>query len=97
MSTSVDHAMQPAPFFHEPSGAVRFWVATDDGSFTGATISKDTLHYRFKADVSGVDAVAVYTAHREEIDAAVRRRIARGSIEPVVLREADVAAALDQP
>jgi len=37
--------------------------------------------------------VAIYAAHRVEIDAAVRRRIARGSIEPVMLREADVAAA----
>jgi hypothetical protein len=85
--------MQPAAFFHEPSGAVRFWVATDDGSFTGASISKETLHYRFKADISGANAVAIYAAHRVEIDAAVRRRIARGSIEPVMLREADVAAA----
>ena len=93
MNANVDPPMQPAAFFHEPSGAVRFWVAADDGSFTGASISKETLHYRFKADVSGVNAVAVYTAHRVEIDAAVRRRIARGSIEPVMLREADVAAA----
>jgi hypothetical protein len=93
MNANVDHPMQPAAFFHEPSGAVRFWVPTDDGSFTGASISKETLHYRFKADLSGANAVAIYAAHRVEIGAAVRRRIARGSIEPVMLREADVAAA----
>ena len=89
--------MQPAPFFHDPSGAVRFWVATDNGNFVGATISKATLHFRFKADMSGADAVAIYTAHREEIDAAVRRRISSGSIEPVMLREFDVTAARGRP
>ena len=97
MNPTADHAMQPAPFFHEPSGAVRFWVAGDDGSFTGASITKETLHYRFKADRSGNDAMAIYTLHRQEIDAAVRRRIARGSIEPVMLREVDVAADPDRP
>ena len=69
---------------------MRFWAAMDDGSFVGATISKSTLHYRFGAKSSGEDAVATYTAHREEIDAAVRRRVAKGSIEPVMLREADL-------
>ncbi len=85
--------MPPSPFFHDDSGAVRFWVLTDSGSYVGATISKQTLHFRFRADLSGSDALATYTAHREEIDAAVRRRVARGSIEPVMLRESDVAAA----
>ena len=84
--------MLPPPFFHEPSGAVRFWVLVDDGAFVGATISKETLHYRFRADLSGADAVTTYTTHRAEIDAAVLRRVARGSIEPVMLREFDVAA-----
>ena len=82
--------MQPDPFFHEPSGALRFWVAMDDGNFVGASISKAALHFRFKANMDGADAVAVYIAHREEIDAAVRRRLSSGSIEPVMLREFDV-------
>ena len=82
--------MQPSAFFHDPSDAVRFWVPTEDGGFVGASISKATLHFRFKADVSGADALAIYTIHREEIDAAVRRRIAGGSLEPVMLREFDV-------
>lgn len=81
----------PSAFFHNESGAVRFWVATDNGSCVGATISKETLHYRFQGDLSGANAVTTYTAHRVEIDAAVRRRVARGSIEPVMLREADLA------
>lgn len=85
-------AMAPAPYFHDDSGAWRFWVLAADGQFVGATISKQTLHHRFKAAIDGSDAATVYAAHREFIDAAVRRRIAGGSIEPVMLREGDVAA-----
>ena len=84
--------MPPTPFLHDESGAVRFWVVCDDGQSIGASISKATLHYRFKAELSGADAVATYLAHQDEIDAAVRRRLAAGSREPVLLREVDVAA-----
>ncbi len=83
--------MQPEPFFHEASGTVRFWVLAENGQFVGASISQATLHFRFRADVNGANALGAYAAHRDEIDAAVRRRIAAGSIEPVMLREADVA------
>lgn len=79
----------PAPFFHEDSGAVRFWVRTHHGTFVGASIRKDVLHFRFRAVTDGADALSVYAAHRREIDAAVLRRIADGSIEPVILREAN--------
>ena len=71
---------------------MRFWARMDDGTFVGATISKATLHFRFGADINGNNAVATYTAHRDVIDAAVRRRVAKGSIEPVMLREFDVPA-----
>ena len=64
--------MQPVPFFHDPSGAVRFRVAADDGEFVGASVAKATPHFRFEADMGGADAVAVYRVHREEIDAATR-------------------------
>ena len=37
----------PSPFFHEDSGAVRFWVQVGD-AFVGATIGKVTLHYRYE-------------------------------------------------
>lgn len=83
--------MQHPPFFHDESGTVRFWVQTEAGSLVGATISKETLHYRFRSQLDGSDAVATYTAHRDTIDAAVRRRVAAGSLEPVMLREFDVA------
>lgn len=82
------------PFFHLESGALRFWVDVGGGTLVGASISTRALHYRLHGDLSGSDAVAVYLAHREEIDAAVRRRFAAGSLEPVMLREADLPATL---
>lgn len=94
---SVDAASEPAPgdgppeaFFHEDSGAVRFWVRTHLGGYVGAIVRKEILHVRYRAAVDGSDALAVYAAHRREIDAAVLRRIAEGSIEPVLLREANL-------
>lgn len=89
----MSDALPPAPHFHQESGALRFWVAVDDGRFIGASISAQTLHYRFKGELSGADAVLTYEAHRAAIDAAVQRRVAGGSIEPVMLREYDVGAA----
>jgi hypothetical protein len=77
------------PFFHSDSGAVRFWV-TVDGLLVGASIGKETLHYRYHANETNDDPLATYLANAAEIDAAVRRRVAGGSIEPVMLREPDV-------
>jgi len=82
----------PAAYYHELSGAVRFWVLIDDGSIVGASINKQTLHYSLGADFDGANALQTYTANGELIDAAVRRRVAGGSIEPVMLREYDVPA-----
>ena len=84
--------MSQQPFFHEASGSVRFWVEVE-GTFVGAIISKETLHYRYHAQASNDDPLTTYTAHSEEIDAAVRRRVASGAIEPVMIRESDVRPA----
>ena len=81
--------MSQPPFFHEPSAAVRFWVLVD-GNLVGASISSQTLHYRFRPDAQGEDPLETYKAHAQDIDAAVRRRVAQGAIEPVMLREFDV-------
>jgi hypothetical protein len=83
--------MPPSPHFHTDSGAVRFWVSVD-GAFVGASISKATLHYRFQPGAQDDDPLATYTAHAQVIDDAVRRRVAAGSIEPVMLREVDLRA-----
>ena len=85
---SVDAAVQ-APFFHSDSSCVRFWVVVD-GQQVGAMISRDTLHYAFRPQAQGEDPLATYRACSKEIDAAVQRRVAKGSIEPVIVREFDL-------
>lgn len=82
--------MLPAAFFHEGTGAVRFWVLNEAGEAMGAIISQQTLRYRFKGKDDGSDALVTYAAHREEIDQAALRRYASGSREPVMLREYDL-------
>jgi hypothetical protein len=89
---TLDHTSLPPPHYHDGSGAVRFWVSSE-GGFIGASISKATLHYGFHAEVNAANALTTYMAHRVAIDAAVRRRIDQGSIEPVMLREADLKPA----
>ena len=81
--------MTQSAFFHEDSGAVRFWVQVGE-VLVGATISKATLHYRYEPQRTDDDALTTYRAHANEIDAAVRRRVAEGSREPVMLRDWDV-------
>jgi hypothetical protein len=80
------------PYYHADSEAVRFWVTMDDGASVGASIGTRTLRYRFNADVNEANALSIYIAHRDAIDAAVRRRVASGSIEPVMVREHDLPA-----
>lgn len=84
------NASTALPFFHEASGAVRFWVLVKDLP-VGASIARETLHYRYQPDRSDDDPLATYHQHAEALAEAVRRRVAGGSIEPVMLRERDLA------
>ncbi|GCL61477.1 DUF1488 family protein [Pseudaquabacterium pictum] len=80
---------QPA-FWHDDSGSVRFWVMVD-GNAVGASVSRQTLHHRFMPGRTDDDQpLATYTAHADLLHDAVRRRVATGSIEPVMLREHDL-------
>jgi hypothetical protein len=85
--------MSQEPFFHDTSGTVRFWVLVDD-LLVGASIGKETLHYRYKPHMHDDDPLATYLQNAAEIHAAVKRRVAAGSREPVMLRDPDVRAAL---
>lgn len=84
--------MPQDPFFHEASGTVRFWVLIDTLP-VGASIGKETLHYRYQPNRTDDEPLATYITNATEIDAAVRRRVANGSVEPVMLRDGDVRAA----
>lgn len=79
----------PQPFFHVDSDAVRFWVDVD-GHCIGATVSRQTLHYRFRPERRDEDPLTTFNHHAAEIEVAVRQRVHQGSIEPVMLRENDL-------
>jgi hypothetical protein len=85
-----DEAVLPSPWFHTDSGGLRFWVALPDGPPMGAVLSARLLQLLYEASPDGSDAVAVYESNRRVIDAAVVRRAAAGSLEPVMLREYDL-------
>ncbi|HSI52588.1 MAG: DUF1488 family protein [Ramlibacter sp.] len=78
-----------APFFHDASATVRFWIVVD-GTPLGASVGSQALHHRFRPNAQGDDPLETYLAHATEIEAAVRRRLAQGSREPVMLREPDL-------
>ena len=78
------------PTFHQDSESLRFWVSLPSGARIGATLPRRVLFQRYGARADGSDAVTIYEAHRAAIDAAVVRRVAAGSIEPVMLREYDL-------
>ncbi|RZL89083.1 MAG: hypothetical protein EOP82_21065 [Variovorax sp.] len=81
--------MSNPPFFHESSGSVHFWVVID-GQPVGASIGKETLHYRYRPTATDDIPLDTYELHAKEIDAAVRRRVLGGSVEPVMVREFDL-------
>jgi hypothetical protein len=83
-------AALPAPWFHADSGALRFWVELPEGPPMGAVLSARLLQMLYQGHADGSDAIAIYESNRRVIDAAVMRRAAAGSLEPVMLREHDL-------
>lgn len=79
----------PAAFLHEASGTVRFWIQAAGGPLA-ASVSREALHYRFRPSEVGDDPLETFGRHAPEIEAAVRRRVAEGAREPVMLREYDL-------
>jgi len=77
------------PFFHDASGTVRFWVDVN-GNVMGASVSREALHHRYKPTAQGEDPLETFRQNTADIEAAVRRRAAAGSREPIMLREYDL-------
>lgn len=92
MSDVITEPALPQAYFDDANGVVYLWVRTAAGLPMGAMLRTRVMHFRFGAAASGVDALKTYQHHRAEIEAAVLRRIASGSLEPVLLREADFGA-----
>lgn len=82
--------MPPDPYFHPDSESVRFWV-TIEKLPVGASVGQRVLHYSFRAGCTDGDPLQTYRAHAQTLADAVRRRVAAGAIEPVMLRESDLA------
>ena len=79
---------EPA-FLHEASGTVRFWVMVD-GKPMAASVGLHALHYQFSPGTRDEDPLETYRTHAQVIAAAVLRRVASGSREPIMLREFDL-------
>jgi hypothetical protein len=90
---TVQQSMSYPPYLDEPSSTVRFCVLVD-GNPLRASIGTAALHYRFRPTATGEDPLETFRANEREIEAAVLRRLAGGSLEPVMLREFDVRQAL---
>ena len=78
-----------SPFFSERSAAVLFWVPIA-GIAVGASVSRETLHRLFAPDAADDDPLVTFRSHHERLEDAVRRRVANGSIEPVMIAEHDL-------
>jgi hypothetical protein len=82
----------PSALFHEASRTVRFWIRVE-GRLVGASIGSEALHYHYRPEAHGEDPLETYRAHAGEMESAVRRRVAGGSLQPVMLREHDLRSA----
>jgi hypothetical protein len=71
------------------AGSARFEVRVADHSVT-AFISESAWRARFGDGCSDSGFLETVRGHRELLEAAVTRRVAAGSREPVVLRSTDL-------
>ncbi|WP_431257744.1 DUF1488 family protein [Roseateles chitinivorans] len=83
--------MKPAAFYDLSSGTIRFWVLVGE-QFVGATVRRESLHYRYSPHNTNDDPLQTFQAHTDELEGIVRRRVAGGSREPVMLRDHDLMA-----
>jgi hypothetical protein len=89
----LEETMSYLPYLDEPSSTVRFCILVS-GSPLRVSIGTTALHYRFRPTATGEDPLETFRANEREIEAAVLRRLAGGSLEPVILREFDIRQAL---
>ena len=85
----TNDATSEEPYYDEASSTVRFWVMID-GRPLAASVRRAALHYCFRPDEIGDDPMETFGRHTAEIESVVRRRVAEGAREPVMLREFDL-------
>ncbi len=91
--TASSNSAEPA-VFHEASGTIRFWVPVGD-TLVGASVSPLALHYSYPPQTPGEDAMETFRHNLPHLEAVVRKRLASGAREPVMLREHDLRAGQD--
>jgi hypothetical protein len=84
--------MNDDAFSHEGSESIRFWVQVDDKRI-GASVKKSALHFRFAPNAVDEDPMSTFRKNQACLEEAVRRRVAGGSLEPIMLREPDLPSA----
>ncbi|WP_349291383.1 hypothetical protein [Caenimonas sedimenti] len=62
-------------------------------ALVGASVSPLTLHYSYRPATPGEDAMETFRHNLPHLETVVRRRLASGSREPVMLREHDLRSA----
>ena len=80
--------MRPFSIRRDDAHIVRFWV-TVDGKAVSAMVSDASLRCCFVPAQPRKTALAIFGEHLAELDEMVRRRIAAGSAEPVMLHDSD--------
>lgn len=81
--------MPSPPFFDRASSSVRFWVQID-ADWVSASIGREVLHYFYCPNSLNEDPMATYQSNRQDIESAVRQRVAKGARQPVMVREPDL-------
>ena len=80
--------MHPFRIFRETAHIVRFWVQVD-GRLVCAMVSDTSLRCCLAPAEPRKAALAIFGEHLAELDEMVRRRVAAGSVEPVMLQDSD--------
>lgn len=80
--------MRPFAICHDVAHIVRFWVQVD-GTPVCAMVSDNSLRCCFVPAQPRKAALLIFGEHLAELDEMVRRRIAAGSAEPVMLHDSD--------
>ena len=80
--------MRPFTIRHDVAHIVRFWVPVN-GKSVSAMVSDTSLRCCFVPAQPRKTALSIFGEHRAELDEMVRRRIAAGSTEPVMLHDSD--------
>jgi hypothetical protein len=77
------------PYFQIKTGAVHFLVPVE-GELVSGCVTTHALRGLCEAGPTEQELLAAYVAHQDLIDAAVARRVAEGSDEPVTVRGDDL-------